>query len=218
MDDPIKNTGSEVQKKQPERTYNPYRNRPRFKNPLLPKTIERTVDIRRVTKVVKGGKNLRFSATVVVGDGAGNAAIALGSSPNTADAVQKAMGKAKKNFTHIIRRGTTIPHKIEARFCGSKVVLIPAAKGTGIKGGGGVRAVMEACGITDIMTKRFGSNNKINVTKATLRALLKLHDPKTENARRLGKEVAPQTSSETENSQNKQKDENTSTEQVVNTD
>ena len=132
--------------------------------------IERVIKIRRVSKVVKGGRNLTFNAKV----GAG-----LGSAAAVPDAVRKGTIYAKKNMNNITLNGPTIPHEITTKFSGSKVLLKPAAPGTGVIAGGGVRAVLEAVGVTDVLSKTFGSSNTINIVRATLSALEQLRDPKT---------------------------------------
>jgi small subunit ribosomal protein S5 len=146
--------------------------------------VEQVVKIRRVSKVVKGGRNLTFNAMVVVGDGAGNVGIALGKAGAVPDAVRKGTANARKSMVPVILRDTTIPHEVTYRFSGSSVLLKPAAPGTGVIAGGGVRAVLEAAGVKDVLTKTFGSTNSINVVKATLEALKLLRDPQTEIARR----------------------------------
>lgn len=146
--------------------------------------IEQVVKIRRVSKVVKGGRNLTFNAMVVVGDGAGNVGIALGKSGVVPDAVRKGTANARKGMVPVQLKNTTIPHEVTYRFSGSSVLLKPAAPGTGVIAGGGVRAVLKAAGVKDVLTKTFGSTNAINVVKATLEALKQLRDPETETARR----------------------------------
>lgn len=146
--------------------------------------VEHVVKIRRVSKVVKGGRNLTFNAMVVVGDGAGNVGIALGKAGAVPDAVRKGTANARKNMVPVTLRDTTIPHEVTYRFSGSEVLLKPASPGTGVIAGGGVRAVLEAAGVKDVLTKTFGSTNSINVVKATLEALKQLRNPETELARR----------------------------------
>ncbi len=146
--------------------------------------VEQVVKIRRVSKVVKGGRNLTFNAMVVVGDGAGNVGIALGKAGAVPDAVRKGTANARKSMIPVTLRDTTIPHEVTYRFSGSSVLLKPAAPGTGVIAGGGVRAVLEAAGVKDVLTKTFGSTNSINVVKATLEALKQLRNPETELARR----------------------------------
>lgn len=137
------------------------------------------VSVRRVTKVVKGGKNFSFSALVVVGDGHGRVGYALGKAREAPLAVQKAQEKAKKNMISVCLKDTTIPHPVIGHFGASKVVLRPASKGTGVIAGGAVRAVMEAAGIKDILTKCIGTNNPQNVVKAAMDGLMKLQDLET---------------------------------------
>lgn len=146
--------------------------------------VEQVVKIRRVSKVVKGGRNLTFNAMVVVGDGAGNVGIALGKSGAVPDAVRKGTANARKAMVSVVLKDTTIPHEVTYRYSGSSVLLKPAAPGTGVIAGGGVRAVLEAAGVKDVLTKTFGSTNAINVVKATLEALKTLRNPETETARR----------------------------------
>ena len=152
--------------------------------------IERVVKIRRVSKVVKGGRHLSFNAMVVVGDGAGNVGASLGKATAVPDAVRKGTTNARKNMRPVSLNGTTIPHEITAEYGAAKVLLKPAAPGTGVVAGGGVRAVVEAAGIKDVLSKTFGSSNTINIVRATLTALDGLRDPRTETARRLATEPA----------------------------
>ena len=158
--------------------------------------VERVVKIRRVSKVVKGGRNLTFNAMVVVGDANGNVGAALGKAGAVPDAVRKGTTYAKKAMAHVELNGPTIPHEITSKFSGAKVLLKPAAPGTGVIAGGGVRAVMEAVGVKDVLSKTFGSANTINIVRATLEALHQLRDPIAATERRKGKSV----SSEEENS------------------
>ena len=148
--------------------------------------VERVVKIRRVSKVVKGGRNLTFNAMVVVGDGNGNVGAALGKAGAVPDAVRKGTTYAKNAMNHVELNGPTIPHEITFKFSGAKVLLKPAAPGTGVIAGGGVRAVMEAVGVKDVLSKTFGSANTINIVKATLAALDKLRDPVAAVERRKG--------------------------------
>ncbi len=148
--------------------------------------VERVVKIRRVSKVVKGGRNLTFNAMVVVGDGNGNVGAALGRAGAVPDAVRKGTTYAKKAMAHVELNGPTIPHEITSKFSGAKVLLKPAAPGTGVIAGGGVRAVMEAAGVKDVLSKTFGSANTINIVQATLEALHKLRDPIAAIERRKG--------------------------------
>ena len=152
--------------------------------------VERVVKIRRVSKVVKGGRNLTFNAMVVVGDGNGNVGAALGAAGAVPDAVRKGTTYAKKAMAHVELNGPTIPHEITSKFSGAKVLLKPAAPGTGVIAGGGVRAVMEAVGVKDVLSKTFGSANTINIVRATLDALHQLRDPITATERRKGASVS----------------------------
>ncbi len=153
--------------------------------------IERVVQIKRVTKVVKGGGNLTFTALVVVGDGKGNVGIGLGNAKAVPDAVRKGTTNARKELHPVILNDTTLPHEVVSKYGAAKVLLKPAAPGTGVIAGGGVRAVLEAAGVKDVLSKTFGSNNKMNIVKATLRGLESMRDPRAERRRRRGQSPAP---------------------------
>ncbi|HDD64580.1 MAG TPA: 30S ribosomal protein S5 [Firmicutes bacterium] len=136
------------------------------------------IEIRRVTKVTKGGKNLSFRALVVVGNGKGKAGFGIGKAGEVPEAIRKGAEKAKKNMITIPLKGTTIPHSVEAKAGASKVILKPASKGHGMVVGRTMRAFLQVAGIKDITGKCLGSTNPINVVNATVKALLKLKPTK----------------------------------------
>ncbi len=163
------------------------RRRPRRdETPEGPELFERAVKIRRVSKVVKGGRNLSFSAMMVVGDYNGKVGAALGKAASVPDAVRKGRQNAEKAMQQVATKEGTIPHEVFAKYGSAKVLLLPAAPGTGVIAGGGVRAVIEAAGIQDVLSKTFGGNNPVNTVRATIKALGMLRDPQAERIRRLG--------------------------------
>jgi len=145
---------------------------------------DKLIYINRVAKVVKGGKRLSFSALVVTGDGGGYVGIGLGKAKEVPGAVNKAGAVARKHLIKVSLASTTIPHEIMVKFGAAKVLLKPAAPGTGVIAGGSIRAVLEATGIKDILTKSLGSSNRINMARATMLALSQLREPKEELAKR----------------------------------
>ena len=159
----------------------------RFEKPQS-EYIEKVVHLNRVSKTVKGGRVMKFSALMVVGDGKGKVGFGLGKAAEVPEAIRKGLEDAKKNMVNITVAGTTIPHEVIGEFGAGRVMLKPAAEGTGIIAGGPVRAVMEAAGIRDIRAKCLRSNNAQNVVAATFQGLKSLRGPE-EVARIRGKSV-----------------------------
>lgn len=150
---------------------------------------ERVIEIARVAKVVKGGRRFQFRVTVVVGDKKGTIGMGVGKANAVPDAMRKASERARKNIRQVNLSGTTVPHEALGKVAGAKVFIKPASPGTGVIAAGGVRAVLEAAGVRDILTKSMGSANVLNVVMATFAALDQMRSPQREAARR-GKPAA----------------------------
>ncbi len=151
--------------------------------------IERVVHISRVAKVVRGGRRFGFRAIVVVGDGKGRVGVGVGKAREVPSAIRKGVDRAKRAMVEVPLAGATIPHEVFVKFGAAKVLIKPASPGTGVIAGGGVRAVLEAAGVRDVLSKSLGSENVFNVVWATFEGLQQLTDVKRE-ARRRGKDVS----------------------------
>jgi small subunit ribosomal protein S5 len=138
---------------------------------------ERVVDIRRVSKVVKGGRRFSYSVIAVVGDKAGHVGAGVGKAAEVPDAIRKAVDDAKKHIVEVALSENTIPHPVQSRYCASSVLLRPASVGTGVIAGAAVRAVVESAGIRDVLSKTLGSSNKVNAVAAAMQALRTLESP-----------------------------------------
>jgi small subunit ribosomal protein S5 len=158
--------------------------RERRRDDALEGMSEKLVALNRVQKVHKGGRTLRWNALVVVGDGLGSVGVGLGKSTEVPEAVRKGTEEARKSMTKVAMLGNTIPHAVEARYGAARVLLKPASPGTGVIAGGAVRAVVEAAGIKDVLSKSLGSDNPINIARAALKGLMSLETVREVAARR----------------------------------
>jgi small subunit ribosomal protein S5 len=154
------------------------RDRDREKAPVEKEFIEKLVKLNRTAKVVKGGRRFSFSALIVVGDRKGNVGYGFGKANDVSEAIRKSTERAKRNMIHLPVKNGTIPHEIQAEFKASCVLLKPACSGTGIIAGGPVRAIMEAGGVTDVLSKSIGASSQYNVVKATFECIQRLMDAK----------------------------------------
>ena len=159
-----------------------------YKDSSTPEFQERLVAINRVAKTVKGGRNFRFTALMVVGDMNGRVGVGSGKAAEIPEAIRKGVEAAKRNMITVPRRGTTIPHEVKGKFGKGMVLLLPAEEGSGVIAGGAARAVLEVAGISDIRTKNYGSSNPANCVKATLEGLRSLRTAE-DIARVRGKSV-----------------------------
>lgn len=153
---------------------------------------EAVIQIDRVTRVVKGGRRLRFRATVCVGNNKGKVGLGIGKSNEVVGAIQKATEKAKKNMITVPLDELTIPHDVKVKFKGSQLLLLPASEGTGLIAGGTVRKVLELAGVKNVLSKAYGSNNRVNVAKVTIEGLKELRPTPEMEARKAKKQTKPQ--------------------------
>ena len=147
---------------------------------------ERVVNVNRCSKVVKGGRRFSFGALVIVGDRNGRVGYALGKANEVADAIRKATDSARRNLVRVTMKDSTLPHEVLGKYAGAQVLLRPAAPGTGVIAGGGVRTLLELAGVRDVLAKSLGSNNHLNVVKATMNAIEQLRSREEINALRRG--------------------------------
>lgn len=159
---------------------NPRNNKRGPRNEEPKEFFEEVIQLDRVTRVVKGGRRMRFRATVAIGNRKGKVGIGIGKSAEVVNAIKKAVTQAKKDLIQINMQGETIPHRIQAKYKASKILLIPAGPGTGIIAGGAARKVVELSGIKNILSKTLGSSNRVNNTKATMQALRQLRKRPTQ--------------------------------------
>lgn len=186
------NSNSNNKSKRPGDRRNSGRPAPAKVDDGKPETIEKVVFINRCAKVVKGGRRFSFSALIVSGDKNGHVGCGFGKANEVAEAIRKASEASKKHMVKIAVRENTIPHEVTGEFGGGRVLLRPASPGTGVIAGGGVRAVIEAVGIRDVLAKSLGSSNHANVVKATIKALTDLR-PREEIMKIRGKKMRPAT-------------------------